>query len=106
MKLPFAQKIYIRPDWRDIQKRPGRLDLPEHWKITFDLARRDEKRVGFRVMLENPDMPHPRGDPSPRSPSFRQRLMNEADRGRAFADCRGHALHVPSADVADGEHAG
>lgn len=57
--LPFAQKIYIRPDWRDIQKRPGRLDLPEYWKITFDLARRYEKRVGFRVMLENPDMPHP-----------------------------------------------
>src|SRR5581483_8504374 len=25
IKLPFAQKIYIRPNWRDVQKQPGRL---------------------------------------------------------------------------------
>jgi hypothetical protein len=59
IKLPFAQKIYIRPNWRDIQKKPGRLDFPECWKITFDLARRYDKRIGFRVMLENPDFPDP-----------------------------------------------
>jgi hypothetical protein len=59
VKLPFAQKIYIRPNWRDVQKRPGRLDFPEWWKITFDLARRYDKRVGLRVMLENPDSPEP-----------------------------------------------
>jgi len=59
IKLPFAQKIYIRPNWRDVQKQPGRLDFPEWWKITFDLARRYDKRVGFRVMLENPDSPDP-----------------------------------------------
>ena len=23
MKLPFAQKIYIRPDWREVQKGPA-----------------------------------------------------------------------------------
>jgi hypothetical protein len=57
VKIPFVQKIYLRPDWRDIQKRPGRLDFPEYWKITFDLARRYGKRVGFRIMLENPDVP-------------------------------------------------
>src|SRR4029079_12081462 len=55
IQLPFAQKIYIRPNWRDVQKQPGRLDFPDWWKITFDLARRYEKRIGFRVMLENPD---------------------------------------------------
>jgi hypothetical protein len=59
VKLPFAQKIYIRPNWRDVQKQPGRLDFPEWWKITFDLARRYDKRIGFRVMLENPDFPDP-----------------------------------------------
>lgn len=59
IKLPFAQKIYIRPNWRDVQKKPGRLEFPEWWKITFDLARRYDKRIGFRVMLENPDTPEP-----------------------------------------------
>jgi hypothetical protein len=59
VKLPFTQKIYIRPNWRDVQKRPGRLDFPEWWQITLDLARRYNKRVGFRVMLENPDFPEP-----------------------------------------------
>ncbi len=59
VKLPFAQKIYIRPNWRDVQSRPGRLDFCEYWKITFDLARTYNKRVGFRIMLENPDAPGP-----------------------------------------------
>ena len=57
VSLPFAQKIYLRPNWRDVQKAPGRLDFPEYWKIVFDLARQYEKRVGFRIMLENPDIP-------------------------------------------------
>jgi len=57
VKLPFAQKIYLRPNWRDIQKRAGRLDFPEYWKVVFDLARQYGKRVGFRIMLENPDIP-------------------------------------------------
>ena len=59
IKLPFAQKIYIRLNWRDVHKRPGRLDFPEGWQVTFDLARRYGKRVGFRIMLENPDYPEP-----------------------------------------------
>ena len=59
VKLPFVQKIYLRPNWREVQKQPGRLDFPEWWKITFDLARRYDKRIGFRVQLENPDVPDP-----------------------------------------------
>jgi hypothetical protein len=59
ISLPFAQKIYIRLNWRDIQKQPGKLEFPEGWKITFDLAKRYGKRVGFRIMLENPDHPEP-----------------------------------------------
>jgi hypothetical protein len=53
IKLPFAQKIYIRPNWRDVQKQPGRLDFSESWKITFDLARRYNKRIGFRILTTN-----------------------------------------------------
>jgi hypothetical protein len=59
VKLPFAQKVYVRPNWRDVQTRPGRLDFPEWWKVVFDLAGRYDKRIGFRVMLENPDFPEP-----------------------------------------------
>lgn len=59
IKLPFVQKVYLRPNWREVQARPGRLDLPDWWRITFDLARRYGKRVGFRIMLENPDFPEP-----------------------------------------------
>ncbi len=59
IKLPMARKVYVRPNWRDVQKRPGRLDFPEWWTVVFDLARRYDKRIGFRVMLENPDFPDP-----------------------------------------------
>src|SRR4051794_6168126 len=30
IKLPFAQKIYIRPNWRDVQKQPGQFRSEEH----------------------------------------------------------------------------
>lgn len=59
IKLPFTQKVYLRPNWREVQSRPGRLDLPDWWQITFDVARQYGKRVGFRIMLENPDFPEP-----------------------------------------------
>jgi hypothetical protein len=57
VKLPLGSKLYLRVNWKDVQQRPGRLDLCEHWKLTFDLARRYQKRIGFRVMLSNPDIP-------------------------------------------------
>jgi hypothetical protein len=57
VKLPLGTKLYLRVNWKDVQQRPGRLDLCEHWKLTFDLARRYGKRVGFRVMMNNPDIP-------------------------------------------------
>ncbi len=59
IKLPFVQKVYLRPNWREVQNKPGRLDFPEWWKTTFDLARRYDKPIGFRVQLENPDVPDP-----------------------------------------------
>jgi hypothetical protein len=59
IKIPFTQKIYIRLNWRDVQKSLGKLDFPDWWQITFALARRYNKRVGFRIMLQNPDFPEP-----------------------------------------------
>ena len=26
---PLPQKIYLRPNWREVQSRPGKLDFPD-----------------------------------------------------------------------------
>ncbi len=54
-RLPLGQKLYIRPTWREIQQRRGRLDLPDYWKLTFDLAKQLGKPVGFRIQMRAPD---------------------------------------------------
>src|SRR3954451_11132331 len=54
--LPFVDVLYIRCDWRDVQSRPGRLDLHPIWKLTFDAAKRHNLRVGFRVQLSSPNI--------------------------------------------------
>ena len=59
VKLPLGSKLYIRVNWKDVQQRPGKLEFCEHWKLTFDLARRYQKKVGFRVMMSNPDIAGP-----------------------------------------------
>ena len=33
----------------------GRLDFPEYWKLTLDLARQYHKQVGFRIQMRAPD---------------------------------------------------
>lgn len=53
-KWPVGNKLYLRVDWRDVQKKPGKLEFPEHWKITFDMARKYNKRIGLRVQLMSP----------------------------------------------------
>ncbi|PYQ46718.1 MAG: hypothetical protein DMF78_25635, partial [Acidobacteria bacterium] len=53
--LPFVDVLYIRCDWRDVQSRPGRLDLAPVWAATLDAARRHGLGVGFRVQLSNPE---------------------------------------------------
>ena len=55
-RLPMATKVYIRPNWKHIQKRPGKLEFDDYWKITFDKAAQYGKRVGFRIMVNNPDI--------------------------------------------------
>jgi hypothetical protein len=53
--LPFVDVLYIRCDWRNVQSRPGRLDLDPVWPLTLDAARRHGLRVAFRVQLSNPE---------------------------------------------------
>ncbi len=53
--LPFVDVLYIRCDWRDVQSKPGRLDLSPVWKLTFDAAKRHGLRVAFRVQLSSPN---------------------------------------------------
>src|SRR5438445_331681 len=53
--LPFVDVLYIRCDWRNVQKRPGRLDLDPIWSSTRDAARRRGLRVAFRVQMSSPD---------------------------------------------------
>ncbi len=53
--LPFVDVLYIRCDWRDVQKTPGKLDLSPIWKLTFDAAKTYKQRVAFRVQLSNPE---------------------------------------------------
>jgi hypothetical protein len=54
--LPFVDVLYIRCDWRDVQRRRGRLDLHPVWAATRDAARRHGLRVAFRVQLSNPEI--------------------------------------------------
>ena len=51
--LPFVDVLYIRCDWRDVQTRPGRLDLNPVFKLTLDAAKRHDLRVGFRIQMSN-----------------------------------------------------
>jgi hypothetical protein len=51
--LPFVDVLYIRCDWRNVQSRPGRLDLHPVWQLTLDAAKRKNITVGFRVQLSN-----------------------------------------------------
>ena len=51
--LPFVDVLYIRCDWRNVQSRPGRLDLDPVWMLTLDAAKRHGLRVAFRVQLSN-----------------------------------------------------
>ena len=56
-KFPVGTKLYVRLNWKDIQSRPGRLDPNSIWTTSLQLARQYGKRLGFRVMISNPDIP-------------------------------------------------
>lgn len=55
--FPLGSKLYLRVNWKDVQTRPGRLDPSNIWKASFALSKQYGKRIGFRVMISNPDIP-------------------------------------------------
>jgi len=58
IKFPLGQQLYIRPTWREIQPRPGKLELPEYLQLVFDVAKKNEKRIGMRIQMSAPDYWH------------------------------------------------
>ncbi|HET9409128.1 MAG TPA: hypothetical protein VFO39_17930 [Candidatus Sulfotelmatobacter sp.] len=58
IKFPLGQQLYIRPTWREIQPQPGRLQFPEYLKLVFDLAKKNDKRIGLRIQMSAPDYWH------------------------------------------------
>ncbi len=56
VRFPLGQQIYLRPTWREVQPRPGRLELPEYFRQALDLGRQYNKRLGFRIQMSAPDM--------------------------------------------------
>ena len=58
-QVPMGQKLYLRPTWQELQKRPGRLDPDAYWTTVFAVTKQYGKRVGFRVMMSAPDIAEP-----------------------------------------------
>jgi hypothetical protein len=58
VKFPLGQQLYIRPTWREVQPKPGKLELPEYLKLVFRLAKENNKRIGLRVQMCAPDYTH------------------------------------------------
>ena len=58
VRFPLGEQLYIRPTWREVQPRPGRLELPDYVKLVFKLAKTNNKRVGFRIQMCAPDYTH------------------------------------------------
>jgi len=55
-RLPFCDKLYIRCDWRDVQRRGGRLDLPPVFPLVRSLAAELGLGIGVRVQMSSPNI--------------------------------------------------
>src|SRR5580658_2295358 len=58
VRFPLGELLYIRPTWKEVQPRPGKIQLPEHLKLVFELAKKNNKRIGLRVQMSAPDYTH------------------------------------------------
>ncbi len=58
IRFPLGNVLYVRPTWREVQPRPGHIELPDYLKLVFELARKYNKRVGLRVQMSAPDYTH------------------------------------------------
>ena len=55
VQFPLGQQLYLRPTWREVQHKRGRLDLPDYVKQVMELAKKNNKRVGLRIQMSAPD---------------------------------------------------
>lgn len=55
-RIPMGSKLYIRPTWRQMQSRPGKLNPFDPWKIALEMAEKYNKPLAFRIFLANPDI--------------------------------------------------
>ncbi|MGC2363630.1 MAG: hypothetical protein WA555_01325 [Candidatus Sulfotelmatobacter sp.] len=58
IRFPLGQQLYVRPTWREIQPQPGHLQFPDYLKLVFDLAKKNDKRIGMRIQMSAPDYWH------------------------------------------------
>jgi hypothetical protein len=54
VQMPYIDNLYVRFEWRDVQKRQGKLELPEAWKWVLEAADKSGKRWSFRIMNCSP----------------------------------------------------
>lgn len=59
VRFPLGHKLYIRPTWREIQQRPGRLDFPDYIHLILNLSKNYGKRIAFRIQMSAPDYDQP-----------------------------------------------
>ncbi len=52
-RQPFVDKLYLRCDWRDVQTRPGRLDLSPAFPLALSLSEELGLGVGMRIQMSN-----------------------------------------------------
>ena len=84
--FPLGQKLYVRPTWREVQPRPGKLELPGYLQQVFALARSSGKRVALRVQMCAPDYTHAPALPDfvlDKVPKVDLVLANQQDRAAA-----------------------
>lgn len=54
VNLPYNDNLYLRYEWRDVQKQKGKLALPDPWKWTLEASEKLGKRWSFRIMNHMP----------------------------------------------------
>src|SRR6202789_3008815 len=53
-RFPLRQHLYIRTTWREMQPRPGRLELPDYVKLVFASAKTHTNGVVSGVRMCSP----------------------------------------------------
>src|SRR5207248_3822926 len=58
LKVRLGRQHYMRSTRREVQRRPGSIQLPDYLKLLFDLAKQNDKRIGSRIQMGAPDYTH------------------------------------------------